>query len=62
MEFLEIKFIKRRVWYKPIRKLSKENFRLNQQLIVENLKLDLKNFSSKIIDDDDILIVMLKDR
>ncbi|MDL0417105.1 SpoIIE family protein phosphatase, partial [Clostridioides difficile] len=40
----------------------KENFRLNQQLIVENLKLDLKNFSSKDNYDDDILIVMLKDR
>jgi len=39
----------------------KNNYTLNQEVIVENLKSDLQEFSSKDYFEDDILVVMLKD-
>jgi serine phosphatase RsbU (regulator of sigma subunit) len=39
----------------------KNNYTLNQEVIVENLKLDLQEYSSKDYFEDDILVVMLKD-
>lgn len=43
-------------------KFLQDNFKLDQKEIVENLKLELKEFSAKDSYDDDILVVMLKDR
>ena len=40
--------------------LSKNNYKNNQEVIIEKLKSELKEFSNKDNYDDDILIVMLK--
>lgn len=45
-----------------LEKFMQKNFKLSQPNIVENLKLDLKDFSNKENYDDDILIVMLKNK
>ncbi|WP_027701443.1 GAF domain-containing SpoIIE family protein phosphatase [Metaclostridioides mangenotii] len=44
-----------------LEKFLKNNYTLNQEVIVENLKSDLQEFSSKDYFEDDILVVMLKD-
>lgn len=49
-------FGKRRLEY-----FLKENYTLNQEDIVEKLKIELKDFASKEEFEDDILVVMLKD-
>ena len=43
-----------------LRKLYKNNYKNNQEVIIEKLKSELKEFSNKDNYDDDILIVMLK--
>ena len=40
----------------------KLNYKYNQEKIIENLKLDLKEFSSTDNYDDDIMLVMLKNK
>lgn len=45
-----------------LEKFLQNNFRFSQQVLVENLKLELKEFAGKDNYDDDILIVMLKDK
>ena len=45
-----------------LEKFLQNNFNFSQQEIVENLKIDLKEFASKDDYDDDILVVMLKDK
>ena len=38
----------------------KDNYKINQEELIENLKVELKEFSNKENYDDDILMVMLK--
>lgn len=45
-----------------LEKFMKNNFKYNQLELVENLKKELKDFSKKDSYDDDILIVMLRDK
>ena len=40
----------------------KSNFKFNQETIVNNLRYELNKFSKKDSYDDDILIVMLRDK
>lgn len=40
----------------------KNNFKFNQETIIDNLKHELNEFSRKDSYDDDILIVMLRDK
>ena len=40
----------------------KNNFKFNQEIIINNLKYELNEFSKKDSYDDDILIVMLRDK
>ncbi|HSQ87377.1 SpoIIE family protein phosphatase [Romboutsia sp.] len=60
---LEIKNeLKQEYGISKLEKFLQHNFRFSQQKIVENLKLQLKEFAGKNNYDDDILVVMLKDK
>jgi len=45
-----------------LEKFLRNNFRFSQQALVENLKIELKEFANKDSYEDDILVVMLKDK